>query len=167
MLWRSAYTMDANVNIQVSGMNTCGMCDAGKGYIWFVLKQIPDWEINAKAVYGMKNAVLTPVNTDGHRAMMVEYDINYPFQYWNAGASWMIIPIYEFMQVYGNVTITTHDENIIRIYNKNIFRIKEDILLPLLAKNIQLLGTALYSRIFYRFKRKCPLCKGKNILGTR
>lgn len=46
----------------------------------------------------------------------------------------MIIPIYEFMQVYGNVTITTHDENIIRIYNKNIFRIKEDILLPLLAK---------------------------------
>ena len=81
--------MDANVNIQVSGMNTCGMCDAGKGYIWFVLKQIPDWEINAKAVYGMKNAVLTPVNTDGHRAMMVEYDINYPFQYWNAGASWV------------------------------------------------------------------------------
>ena len=55
--------MDANVNIQVSGMNTCGMYDAGKGYIWFVLKQIPDWEINAKAVYGMKNAVLTPVNT--------------------------------------------------------------------------------------------------------
>ena len=164
MLWRSAYTMDANVNIQVSGMNTCGMCDAGKGYIWFVLKQIPDWEINAKAVYGMKNAVLTPVNTDGHRAMMVEYDINYPFQYWNAGASWMIIPIYEFMQVYGNVTITTHDENIIRIYNKNIFRIKEDILLPLLAKTFNFWEQLCTPEYFTDSNGNARFVKGKTSL---
>lgn len=164
MLWRSAYTMDANVNIQVSGMNTCGMYDAGKGYIWFVLKQIPDWEINAKAVYGMKNAVLTPVNTDGHRAMMVEYDINYPFQYWNAGASWMIIPIYEFMQVYGNVTITTHDENIIRIYNKNIFRIKEDILLPLLAKTFNFWEQLCTPEYFTDSNGNARFVKGKTSL---
>ena len=37
----------------------------------------------------------------------------------------MIIPIYEFMQVYGNVTITTHDENIIRIYNKTFSALKK------------------------------------------
>lgn len=112
----------------------------------------------------MKNAVLTPVNTDGHRAMMVEYDINYPFQYWNAGASWMIIPIYEFMQVYGNVTITTHDENIIRIYNKNIFRIKEDILLPLLAKTFNFWEQLCTPEYFTDSNGNARFVKGKTSL---
>lgn len=34
LLWRSAYTMDANVNIQVSGMNSSGLYEAGAGYMW-------------------------------------------------------------------------------------------------------------------------------------
>ena len=83
--------MDANVNIQVSGMNSSGLYEAGTGYLWFILRQIPDWVNNAAMVYGMKDAVLVPVNTDGHRAMMVEDDIYYPFQYWQAGAGWMLI----------------------------------------------------------------------------
>ena len=37
LLWRSAYTMDANVNIQVSGMNSSGLYEAGVGYMWFIL----------------------------------------------------------------------------------------------------------------------------------
>ena len=40
LLWRSAYTMDANVNIQVSGMNGSGLYEAGVGYMWFILRQI-------------------------------------------------------------------------------------------------------------------------------
>lgn len=56
----NAYTMDANVNIQVSGMNSGNMYEAAVGYIWFVLKQLPDWENNAAMVYGMKDALLTP-----------------------------------------------------------------------------------------------------------
>ena len=55
LMWRNAYTMDANVNIQVSGINSGNMYEAGVGYIWFVLRQLKDWEINAKKVYGMKN----------------------------------------------------------------------------------------------------------------
>ena len=74
-----------------------------------------DWVNNAAMVYGMKDAVLIPVNTDGHRAMMVEYDINYPFQYWNAGAGWMLIPIYEFLQTYGDAVITTDDVALIKM----------------------------------------------------
>ena len=121
LLWRSAYTMDANVNIQVSGMNSSGLYEAGTGYMWFILRQIPDWVNNAAMVYGMKDAVLVPVNTDGHRAMMVEYDINYPFQYWNAGAGWMLIPIYEFLQTYGDAVITTFDASLIKMYGKDTF----------------------------------------------
>ena len=134
LMWRNAYTMDANVNIQVSGINSGNMYEAGVGYIWFVLRQLKDWEINAEKVYGMKNALLAPINTDGQRAMMVEYDINYPFQYWNTGASWMILPIAEWVDCYGDVSITTTDQKIIKQYNKEVFNVKKDILMPLLQK---------------------------------
>ncbi len=123
--WRGIYTMDANVNLQSSGMNTGNMYDAGESYIKFVLKQIPDWEENAAKTYGMTDAIQVPVNTDGDRAMMVEYDKWYPFQYWNAGASWMLLPIFEFWQCYGNRTIE---------YNGELLDLEKDILLPLLTK---------------------------------
>ncbi len=132
--WRNAYTMDANVNIQVSGMNSANMYEAATGYIWFIIRQLKDWENNASMVYGMKDAVLTPVNTDGHRAMMVEYDINYPFQYWNAGASWMILPIAEFLDCYGDVRISTRDDDIIKMYSKDTFDVRKDVLVPLVRK---------------------------------
>lgn len=134
LLWRNAYTMDANVNIQISGMNSGNMYEAATGYIWFIMRQIDDWVNNAAKVYGMKDAVLIPVNTDGHRAMMVEYDINYPFQYWNAGASWMLLPIIEFLDCYGDVEITTKDEDIISMYDKDTFDVRKDVLVPLLRK---------------------------------
>ncbi len=123
--WRGIYTMDANVNLQSAGMNTGNIYDAGIGYIKFVIKQIPDWEENAAKTYGMTDAIQVPVNTDGDRAMMVEYDKWYPFQYWNAGASWMLMPIYEFWQCYGNTTIEFNGENL---------DLEKDILFPLLTK---------------------------------
>lgn len=123
--WRGIYTMDANVNLQSSGMNTGNIYAAGESYIKFILKQIPDWEENAAKTYGMTDAIQVPVNTDGDRAMMVEYSRWYPFQYWNAGASWMLLPIYEFWQCYGNRSIE---------YNGKIFELEKDILLPLLIK---------------------------------
>ena len=123
--WRGIYTMDANVNLQSSGMNTGNMYVAGESYIKFVLKQIPDWEENAAKTYGMHDAIQVPVNTDGDRAMMVEYNQWYPFQYWNAGASWMLLPIFEFWQCYGNRTIE---------YNSQALDLESDILLPLLTK---------------------------------
>lgn len=123
--WRGIYTMDANVNLQSSGMNTGNMYIAGESYIKFVLKQIPDWEENAAKTYGMTDAIQVPVNTDGDRAMMVEYNHWYPFQYWNAGASWMLLPIYEFWKCYGNREIE---------YNGETLDLEKDILLPLLTK---------------------------------
>lgn len=169
--WRSAYTMDANVNIQVSGMNSTGIYDAGVGYMWFILRQIPDWEINAQKVYGVKDAVLIPVNTDGHRAMMVEYDINYPFQYWNAGAAWMLIPIYEFLQTYGDRTITTNDKHLIDMYGKNTFDVRKDIFNILLCKTYnfwkQICDAKYYTDIDGNARydsEKCQLDKGEKYL---
>ncbi len=131
--WNGAYTMDANVNIQVSGMNTGHIYDAAVGYIYFILRQQSDWEENAAMVYGMKDAILVPVNTDGDRAVMVEYDQYYPFQYWNAGASWMLLPIYEFWQCYGNQKIPVNDK-ISHIYNQEMLDLLKDVLYPLARK---------------------------------
>ena len=122
--WRGIYTMDANVNLQASGMNTGNMPAAAEGYIRFVLKQIPDWQENAAKTYGMTNAIQVPINTDGDRAMMVEYNRWYPFQYWNAGASWMLRPIYEYWQCYGNRTVE---------YGGRALDLEKEILLPLLT----------------------------------
>lgn len=122
--WRSEYTMDANVNLQSSGMNTANVEEFGQGYIKFILRQIDDWKINAKQCYGMENAIMAPVNCDGDGALNAEYAMSYPFQYWNAGASWMIQPIFEYYQCYGNTTVVDD--------NGNNLKLLEDILLPLL-----------------------------------
>lgn len=152
--WRGIYTMDANVNLQVAPMNTGNLRYAPVGYISFVLRQIDDWLQNATDVYGMHDAIQVPVNTDGDRAMMVESDINYPFQYWNAGASWMLLPIYEYWQCYGNQRIPISDRvDIIKIRKalgvadgglsesearalaaRGWLDLENDILLPLLTK---------------------------------
>lgn len=123
--WRSEYTMDANVNLQSSGMNTAGTGQFGIGYIKFVLRQVEDWKTNAKQSYGMENAIMAPVNCDGDGALGAEYAHSYPFQYWNAGASWMLQPIYEFYQCYGDTTFIYDD-------GKEMSVLK-DVLLPLLT----------------------------------
>lgn len=152
--WRGIWTMDANVNLQVAPMNTGNMADTPVGYIYFVLRQIDDWMLNAEASYGMHDALQVPVNTDGSRAVMIESDAWYPFQYWNAGASWMLLPIYEYWQCYGNQQIPLTDsvdlyevrqalgvedgglseEEVDAIMEKGYLDLEEDILLPLLTK---------------------------------
>ena len=131
--WNGAYTMDANVNLQAAGINTGAIYSAAVGFIYFVLRQIKDWEENAALVYGMKDALLVPVNTDGDIAVMVEYDQYYPFQYWNAGASWMLLPIFEFWQCYGNRKIPVTDA-VKHLYSQAELDLEQDILYPLLTK---------------------------------
>lgn len=58
----------------------------------------------------MQDALQVPVNTDGSRAIMIESDASYPFQYWNAGEqAGMLLPIYEYWQCYGNQQIPLTD----------------------------------------------------------
>ena len=147
--------MDANVNLQSSGMNTGNMKTAGESYIKFVLKQVPDWEDNAKKVYGMENAIQVPVNTDGDRAMMVEYYKPYPFEYWNAGASWMLLPIYEYWECYGNTTIEYNGENL---------DLEKDILLPLLTKQANFWEQLVTPEYYTDVNGKACYKKGKKSL---
>lgn len=124
--WRSEYTMDANVNLQSSGMNTSNLIEFSEGYVKFILRQIDDWKINAEKCYGMHDALMAPVNCDGDGALGAEYCQDYPFQYWNAGTSWMLQPIFEMYQCYGNVTFKGDDGKDLRLL--------EDVLVPLFTK---------------------------------
>lgn len=152
--WRGIYTLDANVNLQVASMNTGHLTQAQYGYIVFFLRNTPDFEYNARMAYGMHDAIQISVNSDGDRGMHVEYDNDYPFEYWNAGASWCLLPIYEYWQCYGNRQIPIHDhmrfqdlkpvlsirdggltdEEFARIKEKGYLDLAEEILLPLLIK---------------------------------
>lgn len=152
--WGSKYTMDANVNLQTSSMNTSNMTDSYIGYALFLLRQMPDWEENAKATHGFTDAIQAPVNTDGDKAVITETCYPYPFRYWNAGASWLLQPLYETLQCYGDVRIPITDEidlnslksvlsvseedltddDIARLMQKGWLDLRSEILLPLLTK---------------------------------
>lgn len=125
--WNGGYTMDANVNLQSSAMNSANCISYGESYIRFILNQIDDWKINALHNYGFENAIQAPGGTDGALAQTIEYSTMYAFDYWNHGTAWMLQPIYEFYQTYGNVTVETSQGNL---------RLLEDILYPLLQLNV-------------------------------
>lgn len=149
--WGSKYTMDANVNLQTSSMNTSNMASTPIGYTYFILRQLPDWEENAKATHGFTDAIQAPVNSDGDKAVITETCYPYPFRYWNAGTSWMIQPLFETLQTYGNIqiplspefnlrnlkTVLSIDDYDIEKYEKQGYMmLEEDILLPLLTKSM-------------------------------
>lgn len=148
--WGSKYTMDANVNLQTSSMNTSNIADAPVGYANFILRQVDDWQENAKATHGFENAVQAPVNSDGDMALMTESCYPYPFRYWNAGASWLLQPLYESLQCYGDMQIPLSDEfsldetkdvmsftddDIALINEKGCLDLKTEVLMPLLIKS--------------------------------
>lgn len=153
--WGSKYTMDANVNLQTSSMNTSNMKSTVIGYASFILRQVADWEENAIATHGFTDAIQAPVNTDGDKAVITETCYPYPFRYWNAGASWMLHPLYETLLCYGDVQIPITDEfdlhnlksvlsltetdltdeEIKSLESKGELDLRSDILLPLLTKS--------------------------------
>lgn len=153
--WGSKYTMDANVNLQTSSMNTSNLGDAYVGYVNFILRQVDDWMDNAYASHGYEDAIQAPVNSDGDMALLTESCYPYPFRYWNAGASWMLQPLYETLQCYGDVKIPLSDEfslediraalsmtnvpltdeKIAEIKEKGSLDLRSEILLPLLLKS--------------------------------
>lgn len=147
--WNAKYTMDANVNLQISAINTGNIPFAINGLVNFILRQVNDWQENANMDYGMTDAIQVPVNTDGDKALETESNHDYPFQYWNAGAAWMIEPLYEYLQCYGNTRIPVDSccdvdalksvlnlcsEDVELIKKHGYFDFEKQILFPLLLK---------------------------------
>ena len=108
--WSGDYTTDANINLQVAGNNIGAMPESSQGFINFILRTVTDWEINAKQVYGIDDAIFAPTRIDGDRAMVVHFNESFPGHIWNSGASWLLLPVYEYWQCYGNQNIPIADD---------------------------------------------------------
>jgi hypothetical protein len=155
--WQADWTTDANVNLQIAGANIGNLPTQIEGYANFILRTAPDWETNAEKIYGMTDALLAPPRTDSDRASLVHFTGNggaYPFEYWNAGASWLILPLYEYWRTSGDAQIPLADDidvntlasvlspdetdltsaQLAAIEQRGYLRLVEDLLLPLLRK---------------------------------
>ena len=155
--WQADWTTDANVNLQIAGANIGALPSEIEGYANFLLRIVPDWEKNAENIFGMEDAIFAPPRTDGDRSSVNHFSGNggnYPFQYWNAGASWLIEPLYEYWTTNGNVDIEIpedvdlqklasvlsptaedlSDAQIAALEQRGSLRLVEDLLLPLLIK---------------------------------
>ncbi len=183
--WGSKYTMDANVNLQTSSMNTGNMESAYIGYAGFILRQAPDWEENARATHGFTDALQAPVNTDGDKAVITETCYPYPFRYWNAGTSWMLQPLYETLMCYGDVRIPLNgefdlnnlksvlsvtendltDEEVAALQSKGYLDLREEILLPMLTKAANYWAQMMTPEYYTDKDGKLHYEKGKTELG--
>ncbi len=148
--WSGDYTLDANTNLQVSGLNTGNMMEAGNGYINFILRMVADWELNAAGIYGMTDAILGPPRVDGTgQGQSYHYSNDYPHVFVNGITDWLLIPIFEYWQCYGNQQIPVgkdislernksvldlSDEDIARITADGYMDLEQDILYPLSMK---------------------------------
>ena len=171
--WGSKYTMDANVNLQTSSMNTGNLSSSPIGYTYFILRQLPDWEENAKATHGFTDAIQAPVNTDGDKAVITETCYPYPFRYWNAGTSWMLEPLYETLQTYGNEfdlnklksVLSIDKDDIARYKEQGYMMLEEDILLPALTKSANYWAQLLTPEYYTDKDGKIHYEKGKTKLN--
>lgn len=178
--WGSKYTMDANVNLQTSSMNTSNISSAPIGYTYFLLRQLPDWEENAYATHGFTNAIQAPVHADGDKAVITETCYSYPFRYWNAGASWMIQPLYETLKTYGDINIALSDEfslesvrgildiddeKLEKIKSRGYMELEADILYPMLTKSANYWDQLLSPEYYTSADGVIHYEKGKNSLN--
>ncbi|RAG86668.1 lectin [Streptacidiphilus pinicola] len=102
--WADDFTTDANVNLQVAGGNILDLSDAMQGYFDLVLGQLPDWQTNARNIYGCRG-YLAPTRTDGEYGHMLHFDSGgFPGEAWTGGADWLLWPLLEYYQVTGDST---------------------------------------------------------------
>ena len=148
--WSGDYTLDANTNLQVSGLNTGNMAEAGQGYINFIVRMVADWEINAERIYGMTDAILGPPRVDGTgQGQSYHYSDTYPHVFVNGITDWLLLPIFEYWQCYGNRKIELgkdidpnrnqsvldwSDEDVARIKADGYYDLEQDVLFPMAMK---------------------------------
>lgn len=150
--WSGDFTLDANTNLQVSGMNTGNMPGASEGYVNFIIRMVEDWDDDAANVYGMKDAIKAPPRVDGTgESGSYHFIEGYPHIYVNGITDWLILPMFEYWQCYGNQKIKVgkdvdidrnkevldlSDEDVERIKKSGHMDLEKDILMPMLKKTM-------------------------------
>ena len=100
--WSGDFTTDANINLQISSANICNMPEAIDSYMKMLERIAPDWEINARKLYGCRG-YLAGTRTSGRRGLHTHFHVSFPGHFWLAGAEWLLLPCYEYYQVSGDI----------------------------------------------------------------
>ncbi|SDS17921.1 Glycosyl hydrolase family 65, N-terminal domain [Paenibacillaceae bacterium GAS479] len=105
--WSGDFTTDANVNLQIAGGNIGNTPEAMESFINLIMRHMDDWELNAERILGIRNAILAPPRTDGDGDPLTHFSITdgFPGQYWISGASWLLLPFYEYYLTFGNQAV--------------------------------------------------------------
>ncbi len=98
--WSGDFTLDANVNLQIAGANIGSMPEAIDSYMQLLERIAPDWEINARNLYGCRG-YLSGVRSAGRRNLSTHFG-DWPGHYWTAGAQWLLLPCFEYVQCSGD-----------------------------------------------------------------
>lgn len=99
--WSGDFTLDANINLQISAANLANQKEAINSYMTFLERIAPDWEINAKNLYGCRGYV-SGTRTSGRHNYHTHFG-KWPGNYWTGGAEWLLLPCYEYYQCTGDL----------------------------------------------------------------
>ncbi len=99
--WSGDFTLDANINLQISAANIGNMLEGLQSYSNLITNIAPDWRVNAKNYYGCRG-VMSGTRTDGRHNLHTHFSQGFPGHFWTAGAQWLTLPMYEYYQVTGD-----------------------------------------------------------------
>ncbi|EMI22885.1 Alpha-L-fucosidase [Rhodopirellula maiorica SM1] len=98
--WSGDFTLDANLNLQISAAAQANLPEAIDSYMTMLERIAPDWEINAKNLFGCRG-YLAGTRTSGRRGLHTHFG-KWPGNHWTAAAAWLLSPCYEHYQCSGD-----------------------------------------------------------------
>lgn len=99
--WSGDFTLDANVNLQISGANLGALPEAIASYDRLVTGVAGDWRTNARNLFGCRG-ILAGSRTDGRHNLHTHFSPTFPGHLWLSGAQWMLLPMVEHYQTTGD-----------------------------------------------------------------
>jgi alpha-L-fucosidase 2 len=90
--WSGAITTDANLGLQLAGAVTTDVPVAVDAVATLVRRQLPDWRVNARRLFGARG-IVAPAHTDGHDGLTVHFEPRWPLHMWTAAADWLLVPV--------------------------------------------------------------------------
>ncbi|GJF28946.1 hypothetical protein KNE206_16460 [Kitasatospora sp. NE20-6] len=104
--WGGAFTLNANLNLQLAGAAATGLPEASLALAALVRDQLPDWRTNARRLYGTRGAV-APAHSDGTNGLQYHFNHSWAHHLWTAGADWLLHPLLEHAETTGDTAFLT------------------------------------------------------------
>lgn len=103
MGWNGFYHLDANLNLQISGVTIGNMAELMEGYFYLNEAWADDFHTNARKLLGCRG-LLAGGNTPGASSgLLSALNFAYPYHYVTGEEAWLLYPFWEYYQVTGDL----------------------------------------------------------------